>query len=197
MQIDRYDLAERFANMWVKSRTDAKKSQEYMAKALGVSRKTIQNWEEGFSCPSQEKGFEWFIALDLQPLPYYLEVLYPTEFHNISGTVSDEAIEDALITVIHDLPPASKRKLLYLLYGDHGSDPIALLELFNAYLQVPLKDRLNLASSTVTNYQVAQSMGNIIHTDHIQPDINVLASSFNKAKEAVMQGKTTYTFAKE
>ncbi len=71
--MDRYDINERFAKMWRKSRNAAGKSQEFVAKSLGVNKKTVQNWEAGTSCPSQEKGFEWFQVLGIQPLPDHIQ----------------------------------------------------------------------------------------------------------------------------
>ena len=41
----RNEIADRFGMMWKKSRCNAGVSQEYMAKALGVSKKTIQNYD--------------------------------------------------------------------------------------------------------------------------------------------------------
>lgn len=42
----RIERVKRFAKIWWKSRADAGKSQEFMALSLGVSKKTIQNWEK-------------------------------------------------------------------------------------------------------------------------------------------------------
>ena len=61
----------RFAEIWWKSRADAGMTQERLAVELGVSRKTIQNWESGATSPSLYQGTEWFRALGLNPLPYY------------------------------------------------------------------------------------------------------------------------------
>lgn len=45
------DRVKRFAQIWSLSRADTGKTQEYMANGLGVSKKTIQNWEKGASAP--------------------------------------------------------------------------------------------------------------------------------------------------
>ena len=44
-ELERKERADRFAKIWWKSRANMGVSQEYMALGLGVSRKTIQNWE--------------------------------------------------------------------------------------------------------------------------------------------------------
>lgn len=48
----RIERAKRFAKVWWKSRDDVGKSQEFMALSMGVSKKTIQNWEKGLSSPN-------------------------------------------------------------------------------------------------------------------------------------------------
>ena len=75
-----YEINDRFARIWRVSREKAGVSQDAIAKRLGVSKKTVQNWENGTSSPSQVMGFEWFNVCELQPLPFYLEALYPEYF---------------------------------------------------------------------------------------------------------------------
>lgn len=98
--MERVELVERIAKIWHLSRIRAGKSQEYMAKALGVSKKTVQNWEAGTSSPSQATGFEWFKVLDIQPLPYYLCILYPDKFEDLSSHCSDKEVDEALFCLI-------------------------------------------------------------------------------------------------
>lgn len=191
--MDHYDLSERFARMWRQSRADAGKSQDYLAKKLGVSKKTIQNWEAGLASPSQMKGFEWFEALGRQPLPYYLQLLFPEEYEDLSPSSDNQAIEDALITYIKSCRPATKRKLLFMLNGSHGSSPEGLLEMITAYLHTPLKNRLCVASATILNYEIAEAHGELIDQEHIAPDVDLLRRSLERSKEAVLDGMNAYT----
>lgn len=189
----KYEIAERFAKMWRTSRESVGKSQDYMAKALGVSKKTVQNWEAGTSCPSQQKGFEWFIVLGVQPMPYYLDILYPNEFGRLSPESSDMDITIALLTLISNLTGEQKRKLLYALTGRHGSSPICVLEMLTAYLQTPLDYRLNVASSVAVNYEISEAKGMLVRPDSIQPDMELLHLAIKKGREAVIEGKGSYT----
>lgn len=90
----------RFAQIWSLSRTDAGKTQEFMANGLGVSKKTIQNWEKGASSPDLFEGSEWFRVLGTNPLPYYLAFLYPWLFDGIKPETSDEEVENALLFLV-------------------------------------------------------------------------------------------------
>ena len=75
-QEDITDRERQFAKIWADSRVDAGKTQDYMAKGLGVSKKTIQNWENGVTAPDFFMGSEWFRVLGINPLPYYLSFLF-------------------------------------------------------------------------------------------------------------------------
>jgi len=70
--MDRASKAKRFAEIWLRSRAEAGYSQEKMAMELGVSKKTIQNWEKGLSFPNVFQVFEWFEILNMNPIIYFL-----------------------------------------------------------------------------------------------------------------------------
>lgn len=188
--MNKTEIADRFGAMWKRSRHDAGVSQEYMAKALGVSKKTIQNWEAGLASPSQIMGFEWFDVLGLQPLPYYLELLYPDQ-EGMTSKSDDDLISKALLETVGGLPIHLKRKLLFLLTGTHGSSIVGLAELLTAYLHIPLEYRLSIALSVLTDYKVVDSFN--MTSDHIKPDIELLESSINKAIESVIANKKNYS----
>lgn len=187
--MNKLELNERFSQMWRKSREDAGRSQEYMAKALGISRKTIQNWEDGTSSPNQIKALEWFEALNLQPLPYYLWVLYPGKFEEMNNS----NIDDILLNLVSQLPVDTKKKLLFMLAGNHGSSTVGIIELAVAHLQSPLEKRLNIAEGVAKNYTVASGKNTICCPDDIQPDMNTLRRTIELGTKAVIQGKETYT----
>lgn len=188
--MDKIEITESFAKMWRTSRMNAGKSQSFMANALGVSKKTIQNWEEGSSCPSQEMGFEWFQALGIQPLPYYLELLYPS-FSAIKQSDDDDKINEAIIEFITSLPVDTKKKILYIASGNHGSSPIAILEMIVAHLNTPLRDRLNIAQNIITNYSLANCLGTI--SNDIQPDIKLLDTAQQYAMKAIIRKEKEYS----
>ena len=184
------DTKDKFASMWKKSRTDAGKSQDYMAKALGVSKKTIQNWEEGYSCPSQAMGFDWFQALGLEAMPYYLDILFPDTFKGKDKQITDEEVETALISLIHALRPTDKRKLLFIMYGEHGSSFNELLEMLTAHFHTPDENRITVAQNVCTNYEVAEATGTIIAPERIRPNIPVLKNAIIKKRNKILGTNT-------
>lgn len=94
--------ARKFSDVFLRSRYDAGKTQAYMAKAMNVSVRTVQNWETGVSCPSQTQTFDWFVKLGAQSLPYYLDYLYP-DLKRITADSPTEDIDKALCEIIEQL----------------------------------------------------------------------------------------------
>lgn len=182
--MDELDI--RFAEMLQKSRADANKSQDYVAKKLGVSKKTIQNWENGYSCPSQVQGVKWFEALNLQPMPYYLELMYPIEFSKLTPESADEAIEEALIRYIKAMRPSDKRKLLFITYGDHGSAFNELIEMLTAHFHTPEANRLTVAQNICTNFEIAEATEQLIAKEHIMPDIKILKRAIIRKRDRIL-----------
>lgn len=184
--MNQIELAERFANMWRQSRERAGKSQDYMAKALGVSKTTIQNWEAGTSCPNQLKGFEWFQALGLQALPYYLELFYPSESGDISSE-EDEKIEEALIQYAKALRPSERKKLLFVVYGQHGSEFEELIELMVAYFHTPDENRITVAQNICTNFEIAEATGTTVAKDGIMPDLKLVKNAIIRKRNKILR----------
>lgn len=176
-----------------KSRTKVGRSQEYMANELGVARKTIQNWENGMSCPTVEQAMTWFEILNLNPLPYFIEYIHPS-LEDIKPTDDDERIIEALHVVLNDLPISSIRQLFFLLYGNHGSSPTAILNMLTAHLQSPMKDRLINASIIEKNYEIAMLQHKTSCPTHVQPDLELLKQGIHEGNKAVLNGSESYMF---
>jgi len=187
----------RFAEMHVAARKTAGRSQEYMALELGVSKKTVQNWEKGISSPSYFQSLEWFSALNVNPFPHYLSFSFPDEFQHLNGKDGDDKIEEAFDTLVEQLPIRSKRALIYLFYGNHGSSPNAILQLMLAYLHTPLKSRIAQAVLTKNVYEMEKALNNIICPENILPDMESLDRAIYKARKAALDRETSYSIVDE
>lgn len=112
-----------FGDMHARVRIKAGKSQEYMAMEIGVSKRTIQNWEKGISSPSFFQSLEWFRILKINPIPYYIQCVFP--YKNVSGkkTDPDDVIEERFKMILEQLSITDKRSLVFLFLGEHGSSP--------------------------------------------------------------------------
>lgn len=188
----RIERAKRFAKIWWKSRDDVGKSQEFMALSMGVSKKTIQNWEKGLSSPTLFQATEWFKVLGLNPIKYYLEFLYPNFFEKTS--LEDESkLDEKLANLIKVSSAAEKRELIYLMSGTHGSSWPALLQLFSAYCQISLQSRVLIARIVLENYEMEEKNGRLVNNDKIKPDLELLKSAIAICKAATQNGYYGYS----
>lgn len=76
----------RFSRIWSTSRANAGKTQEFMANGLGISKKTVQNWESGITSPDLFMGSEWFHVLGINPtliLSFRICLLQPQQIMTI------------------------------------------------------------------------------------------------------------------
>lgn len=173
------------------TRNESGKSQEFMAFELGVTRRTILNWENGVSEPSVSQAISWFKLVDKNPIPYLLQTVYPS-MDKISHKDDDTRILTALMQLINDLPTEGVRQLMYLFFGDHGSSPRAVLNMVTAHLQTPMKDRIAQGQLIATNYEIAEKTGTLSRPDHIQPDFEFFLTAIDSAKSAVEKNAKEY-----
>jgi len=183
----------RFAQIWATSRADAGKTQEYMAKGLGISKKTIQNWENGITAPDLFMGSEWFRIIGVNPLPYYLSFLFPNLFDGTVPEESEDSIEKALMVLIKSSTITEKRELLYLMAGRHGSPWYSLLQMFTAHCHISMKSRVNVARTILDTYEMEAETGDLVCTDNIKPDLQMLKNAVEEGKRSVINGTAGYT----
>ena len=174
------------------TRNESGCSQEYMASELGVTRRTISNWESGVSEPSIGQTIDWFKLVQKNPLPYLLQCTYP-DMDKISYKDDDSKILAALLQIINELPAEGVRQLMYLFFGNHGSSPRAVLQMITAHLQTPMKDRIAHGQLISTNYELAMRTDTLTHPKHIQPDLDCLNGAIATAKNAVEKNAKKYS----
>lgn len=189
---DRTQRAKRFAKIWWQSRADGKKSQEYMALGLGVSKKTIQNWEKGTSSPSFFQSTEWFHLLAINPLPYYLAFLYPDQLSTLCPSTQDEKVEEALLALVKQSMPQEKRQLLYLMAGHHGSSWYSLLQMFTAHCHTTMRSRVAAARLILENFEMEKETGDLVSPLNVMPDTQMLQKAVMQGKQAVLNKENAY-----
>lgn len=183
----------KFSEVFSESRIHARKSQEWMAFELGKTRRTVQNWESGRSAPDLFETLEWFRAINTNPFPYFLKLLYPDSIKDLSPASSDEKIEEAFNDLTHNLSVADKRALLYLYGGNHGSSPYSVIQLMLAHLHSPIISRISNAIMITGSYELNKQLGTLICKDNIQPDIDNLSEAIKKAEYAAIHHAEGYT----
>lgn len=187
------ERAERFSRIWWKSRMEAKKSQEYMALSLGVSKRTVQNWEKGRTFPDLFQSTEWFRVLGLNPLHYYLEYLYPDMFNKPQSKGDCEWLDRSLMDLVRNSTTLEKQQLLYMMSGAHGSSWYSLLQMFTAHCHTSMKSRVAAARIIAENYEMEMQSGDLVCAEEAAPDLRVLNYAISQGKQAVQDRKQGYT----
>lgn len=180
------------SDIWRRSRYECRVSQEYLANYIGVSRKTIQNWESGVSAPDFNQGAKWFEALGINPLPYFLRYMYPDSVKGFSPVSTKEEVEKSLKQILDDVPEHGIRMLLYLFYGAHGSSPQSVLNLITAYLHLPIRERVGLADLIMDQYEMMNARDELVSPEYVRPDFENVKKAISAAKTAAIEGKEGY-----
>lgn len=190
------DDAQRIAKMLYKSRNEAGKSQEFMALELGVSKMSIINWEKGTSSPRFRQLLQWFQVLGVNVHRPLMELINPELYENSTADGHDKRMLEAALDFIETLPEQAQQGLAFILVGDHGSSPAALIQLFVAYLHLPLMNRVTISRSIAETYEMCEKRGEIICTEYVMPDLEFLGNAIFKGKNATINGEFGYNDSK-
>lgn len=188
--MSRNEINEKISKMMMQSRYVSGKSQEYVAKKLGISTKTVQNWESCKSMPDVAQLYDWFNALQVPPHPYILEILYPDVDSNKFD--DNHEMDKALLALAKDLPMHEKQKLLFILEGRHGSSPVSVIDMMVANLQTPLRDRMGVCQTIISNYEIAESLDILTDKNAARPSVSHLKGALQKAITAVIKKQNSY-----
>lgn len=194
---ERVTRAKDFSKIWWESRLKGNRSQEYMALALGVSKKTIQNWERGISAPNFFQGSEWFRVLGINPMPYFLACVFPELYFDIQSSEESNRLNEALMNIIDLMTVYEKKELLYIMMATHGSSWNSLLQMFTAHCHTSMKSRVSAAKVILTNYLMEKSNGELVCPDEVMPDTKVLQESIDLGTQAVFNHRNGYSTIKK
>lgn len=189
--MNREHKIKKFAELLMRTRYLGNLTQEAMADNLGVSKRTIENWENGKSVPNFIQCVEWFECSGVNPFSSMIRYFYPNEM-SVSGNSTDDEIDTALRKTITLMSNDDKRALLFLIYGNHGSSAKAVLQLVLAHLHTPLKDRIANAVLVAQVYSMEKKLGNLICTENIMPKDEILNNAIEEAKKATLAGHYGY-----
>lgn len=187
----RAERVKNFSNIFAESRHDRGVSQEYMAAELGVSRKTIQNWESGISFPNSFQVSEWFRVIGLSKTPYEYKYLN-SEIRNNPNLTDEEKLELSFDNIMKELTIVQKRDILYLLTGTYQGDPHSLLQLFVAHAHLPMAYRFSIANQICETYKLCEHANMLRDTDYILPDIECLEKAIQAGRDAAIRGEDSY-----
>lgn len=180
---------ERLASILAYTRNSAKISQAGMAKLMDISKNTVQNWENGSSAPDLVKTCMWLHTAGYGPIPAFKMMV--TNDYNKPGSEADKIKNEALQNL--DEMTIEELKLFnFIMSGNHGSSPYALLIEMAMNLMCDIGDRTTVACVVNNNYENSEATGRLKYTDEIQPDVQAFSMALENARVACRAGRDGY-----
>lgn len=173
------------------ARENSGKSQQFMAKHIGKSVGTIQNWEYGVSTPTVVEFLLWFDLTGKNPLNALLECVHPYIYADSKEDIHNEIehITHYLNSVACD---AEIVKLHNCMFNNAGSSWNGQLDMLCALNRLPLNNRLIQAEQIVSQYNLAESLGSLNETK-CKPDMKNLNGAIENCRQAILAGNKEYS----
>ena len=92
------DFKEQLARILSTARNKVGVSQRSMAKLIGKSFSTVQNWESGVSTPNLWDVIHWFDVLGVNPMRSFLNLQSPEIFDFLSASNNDDELKKSLLS---------------------------------------------------------------------------------------------------
>lgn len=168
-------------------------SQQKLAARMGVNRGTIANWEQGLAAISLPMAMRWFTCCGVSVARYMDACIHPGLLEHLEDDLSDIEKRQILIDAMMEYSSYEIDALLYMRYGDHGSDHIGVLTEILANLHTPLKDRVTVCRIVSGSYEIAQATGTDPDPNGTAPKMEILYQAQDAGTEAAMKSNDSYT----
>lgn len=168
-------------------------SQQKLAAKMDVNRGTIANREQGLAAISLPMAMRWFTCCGVSVARYMDACIHPGLLEHLEDDLSDLEKRKALIDAMMECSSYEIDALLYIRYGDHGSDHIGVLTEILANLHTPLKDRVAVCRMVSGSYEMAQATGTDPDPNGTAPKMEILYQAQDAGTEAAMKSNDSYT----
>lgn len=168
-------------------------SQQKLAARMGVNRGTIANWEQGLAAISLPMAMRWFNYCGVSVARYMDACIHPGLLEHLEDDPSDMEKRQILIDAMMECSSYEIDALLYIRYGDHGSDHIGVLTEILANLHTPLKDRVAVCRMVSGSYEIVQATGTDPDPNGTAPKMEILYQAQDAGTEAAMKSNDSYT----
>lgn len=168
-------------------------SQQKLAARMDVNRGTVANWEQGLAAISLPMAMRWFTCCGVSVARYMDACIHPGLLEHLEDGLSDLEKRRILIDAMMECSSYEIDALLYIRYGDHGSDHIGVLTEILANLHTPLKDRVAVCRMVSGSYEMAQATGTDPDPNGTAPKMEILYQAQDAGTEAAMKSNDSYT----
>lgn len=175
------------------ARTRSGLSQQKLAARMGVNRGTVANWEQGLAAISLPMAMRWFTCCGVSVARYMDACIHPGLLEHLEDDLSDLEKRRILIDAMMECSSYEIDALLYIRYGDHGSDHIVVLTEILANLHTPLKDKVAVCRMVSGSYEIAQATGTDPDPNGTAPKMEILYQAQDAGTDAAMKSNDSYT----
>lgn len=189
--MDDYTL--RVAKALEMARAESGLSQQKLADRMGIGRTTVYRYEQGTITPDGPTIIKWFVCCGVAVKRYIDACLHPGLLDGLSDDASISDKRYALIKHIEEVHSQEIEMLYYLIYGNHGSDYLAVLCEVLANLHTPLRDRVSICRTVTGHYEMARATGTDVDPDGTQPNMEILYQAQDCGEAAAMKQNDAYT----
>jgi hypothetical protein len=119
--------------------------------------------------------------------------IHPGLLEHLEDDLSSMGKRKILIDAMMECSSYEIDALLYIRYGDHGSDHIGVLTEILANLHTPLKDRVAVCRMVSGNYEITQATGTDPDPNGTAPKMEILYQAQDAGTEAAMKSNDSYT----
>lgn len=190
-----YDF--RVAKALEMARANSGLSQEKLAKRMGISRPTVASKEQGTSAVTLAELIKWCVCCGVPAKRYTDACIHPGLLEYLDDDISAEEKRQILHGVVDDISSYEVDALLYLYYGDHGSDPLGVLTEVLANLHSPLRDRVAIVNAIIGHYDIARSTGTDPDPNGVQPVMEIVCQARDCGTEAAKKQEDAYSVTVE
>lgn len=191
------DYVLRIGKVLEEARLHSGYSQLALAKKMGINRETVFKWEHGLACPSAPMLIKWFECCGVAVKRYIDACLHPGLLEYLEDDLTDAEKRRILHETIDESSSYEVDLLLYLRYGDHGSDYLAVLCEVLANLHTPLKDRVAICRAITGHYEMAKATGTDPDPNGLQPNMEILYQAQDCGEAAAMKQNDAYTINRD
>lgn len=188
-----YFTASQIGKALAKARVSARLSQAEIARRIEKGERTVQSWEKGCTSPDSDEIMDWCTACGVSPITVFMEMTHPDLYKVPDDGKADDELNAELRRIVVKLPPLTKRLLLFILKGSHGSSPPAVISEVAANLHCPLNNRVSICGAVIDHYSFAQSMGLDPCPREPQPPLEDLRMNYKAGRAASENGAHGYT----
>ena len=167
-------------------------SQVEIARRIEKGERTVHSWEKGCTSPDSDEIMDWCTACGVSPITVFMEMIHPDLYTAPDDGKADDELNAELSRLVVNLPPLTKRLLLFILKGSHGSSPPAVISEIAANLHCPLNNRASVCGTIIDQYTYAQIAGLDPCPDAPQPPIDDLKINYKAGRAAAENGALGY-----